>query len=117
MRTDKHNNPTAFTVDVARTAGLAIGIDYAIGDPFTVPGPHGPITLYTARLLKDPIETTIRVIDTVGFYTHYGSVRWVYMAMPTWLWLQQTRAIKTRIIGEMYQHEGGTAMKNLFPAV
>ncbi len=117
FRTDKHNNPTAFTTDVARTAGLVVGVDFEQGDPFTVPGPSGPITLYTAKLLKDPVQTTIQVIDKAGFYTHYGNVRWVYMAMPTWLWLQQTQAIKIRLIGEMYSHEGGTAMKSLFPTI
>lgn len=117
MRTDSHRNPTAFTTDVAKTAGLHEGIDFVQGDPFTVPGPHGPITYYTAKLLLDPLDTTIRVIDKVGFYTHYGSVRWTYEAMPTWLWLQQTRLTKIRIIGEMYSHEGGTAMRNLFPSL
>jgi hypothetical protein len=117
VRTDKHRNPTAFTTDVAKLAGLVQGVDFEQGDPFTVPGPHGPITYYTARLLLDPIKTTIRVIDKCGFYTHYGSNRWVYMAMPTWLWLQQTAAIKLRIIGEMYLHEGGTDLRYLFPSL
>lgn len=117
MRTDNNNNPTAFTTDVAATAGLILGTDYAQGDPFTVPTPKGPMTLYTAKLLGDPVALTIKAIDHAGFYTHYGAERWVYMAMPLWLWLQQTTAIKTRIIGEMYAHEGGTAMKNLFPTV
>lgn len=116
MRTDRNNNPTAFTTDVAKTAGLVEGRDFTPGDPFSVPGTHGPITYYTAKLIGDPIALTITVIDHAGFYTKAGGNRWIYEAMPLWLWLQQTRATKVRIIGEMYGHEGGTAMKSLFPA-
>ena len=115
MRTDRNNNPTAFTTDVAKAAGLILGTDYAQGDPFTVPTAKGPMTLYTAKLLGDPVELTIKAIDHAGFYTHAGAVRWTYMAMPTWLWQQQTRATKVRIIGEMYGHEGGTELRHLFP--
>ncbi len=114
MRTDRNNNPTAFTTDVAKTAGLLEGTDYVQGDPFTVPTPKGPMTLYTAKLLGDPIALTIKAIDHAGFYTHAGAERWAYMCLPKWLWDQQTRAIKTRIIGDMYAHEGGTALQHLF---
>ena len=72
---------------------------------------------FTAKLLGDPIALTIEVIDRAGFYTHAGAVRWLYMAMPSWLWQQQTRATKIRIIGEMYSHEGGTELRHLFPSV
>lgn len=117
MRTDRNNNPTAFTTDVAKTAGLIEGKDFAQGDPFAIQTPTGPKTLYTAKLLGDPIALTIEVIDRAGFYTQAGAVRWLYMAMPSWLWQQQTRATKIRIIGEMYSHEGGTELRHLFPSV
>lgn len=116
MRTDRNNNPTAFTTDVAKTAGLREGKDFTQGDPFTVPGAKGPITLYTAKLIGDPVALTIKAIDHAGFYTQQGAERWSYIAIPGWLWDQQTQAIKTRIIGFMYQREGGTEMRHLFPA-
>lgn len=115
MRTDEHRNPTAFTTEVAQTAGLIEGVDYSQGSPFTVPGPHGQITYYTAKLLLNPIELTIRVIDKATFYTHYGAIRWAYIAIPPFIWSQLAREVKVAVIGFMYQHEGGTEMKNLFP--
>lgn len=112
MRTDEHRNPTAFTIDIARLAGLIEGVDYERGAPFT----SGTYTFYTAKLLLNPIETTLRVIDAIGFYTHAGSQRWIYIGIPKWLWDAATREQKVRVIGFMYSHEGGTEMKNLFPA-
>lgn len=115
MRTDKNRNPTAFTTDVAVTAGLVKGVDYEEGDPFQVPGTHGPITYHTARLLLNPIELTLRVIDKATFYTHAGGQRWTYIGIPKFIWDALARDQKVRVIGFMYGHEGGTAMKSLFP--
>lgn len=115
MRTDTHRNPTAMTTDVAKEGGLTLGVDYQVGDPFTVPGPSGPITLHTARLLLNPIELTIRAIDKASYYTHSGKQRWVYIAIPPKLWDQLTRDQKVSVIGFHYRHEGGTEMQNLFP--
>lgn len=113
-RTDSHNNPTAFTTDVAKEARLTPGIDYTQGDPFTVPGAT-PITLHTARLLKDPIQTTVRVIDALSFLTRNGISRWGYITMPKFTWDSLTISQKRDVIGWMYQFEGGQSMKNLFP--
>ena len=115
FRTDKHKNPTSFTTDIAKQAGLQLGVDYVQGDPFTVPGPHGTVqTYYTAKLVGDPINITIRVIDKIGFYNHAGSIRWIYIGLPYGLWLVLTAMQKTAVIGFMYEHEGGTEMKDLF---
>ena len=110
MRTDEHRNPTAFTTDVARTAGLIEGVDYERGAPFQANG----TTLYTAKLLLNPIETTLRVLDNAGFYTKHGAPRWVYIGIPQFVWDTLDRAAKVRVIGFMYGHEGGTQMKALF---
>lgn len=110
MRTDEHNNPTAFTTDVAKAGGLVEGVDYVQGDPFK-DNPH----LFTARILLNPIEVTIRLIDRAGFYTKAGAQRWTYIAIPKWIWDGLTRDQKVRCIGDMYHHEGGTALRNLFP--
>lgn len=113
MRTDEHNNPTAFTTDIAKEAGLVLGTDYEAGRPFSVPG-NTMKTYYTARILGDPIALTIKVIDTIGFYTSHGDIRWIYIGIPKWIWDGLTREQKVKTIGFMYSHEGGTALKGLF---
>ena len=116
MRTDLNNNPAAFTTDLAQQAGLALGTDYAVGTPFEVPiGPGETQTLYTAKLLGDPVAVTIRVIDAVGYYTHAGHERWTYIAMPKFVWDSLSADEKRDVIGFHYQHEGGTAMRGFFP--
>lgn len=117
MRTDENRNPTAFTTDVARDAGLAEGVEYERGTPFVVDEPNGQkITLYTAKLLLNPIETTLKVLDVAGFYTKHGVHRWTYIGIPPWIWQKASREDKVRTIGFMYQNEGGTAMRSLFPS-
>ena len=118
MRTDENNNPTAFTTDIAKEAGLVLGVDYEQGTPFASAIPGRPF--YTAKLLWDPIALTIRVINAVGFYTNLGSQRWSYIAMPQFVWHNLfpdsiSGPGKCDVIGFMYQREGGTEMRNLFP--
>lgn len=112
FRTDTHNNPTAFTTDIAKEGGLVENQDYSQGDPFSV----GVNTYYTARLLGDPIQLTIRVIDKIGFRVGSNpyAPRWTYINLPYDLWKSLTLIQKTQVIGDMYQCEGGTEMKYLF---
>ncbi len=112
-RTDEHNNPTAFTTDIAKEAGLVLGTDYEVGRAFSVPG-NTLKTYYTAKLLRDPLKLTIQVIDTIGFYTFHGYIRWIYIGIPKWIWDTLTREQKVKVIGFMYGHEGGTQLKGLF---
>jgi hypothetical protein len=109
MRTDRHNNPTAFTTDIAKNAGLVEGVDYVVGDAF----PNNP-NLKTAKLLGDPIATTIKVIDKIGFYTRSGNQRWDYIAIPASQWNAMSYDQKKQTIAKMYQHEGGTQLSTLF---
>ncbi len=109
MRTDANNNPTAFTTDLAHQAGLILGKDYNIGDPF-----DGSL-FHTAKLLDDPIILTIRLINAVGFYTQHGEQRWTYIGLPKFIWKALSSDQQRDIIGFMYRHEGGTAMRHLFP--
>lgn len=111
MRTDTHNNPAAFTVYIAKQAGLVLGVDYQIGDPFTAGG-H---VFYTARLLGDPIALTIRVIDKIGYFTQAGNPRWIYIALPRFIWNALTADERRDVVGFHYFHEGGAAMRALFP--
>ncbi len=110
MRTDSNRNPTAFTTDLARQAGLQLVIDYESGSPFPPPS-----NLVTARILGDPIEVTIRLLDTVGYYTSAGLQRWTYIAIPHFIWNGLTHDQKRDVIGFHYKHEGGTAMRDLIP--
>lgn len=106
MRTDRHNNPAAFTTDIAKQAGLVEGVDYVRGDAF----PENP-NMFTAKLLGNPIETTIRVIDKIGFQTQGGATRWTYTdSIPganNAAWSKLGFAEKAQIIKDMYRHEGG----------
>ena len=123
FRTDRNNNPTAFTTDIAIEAGLVQGRDFVQGDPFSPSGninyvdgqPVGRV-FYTAKLTGDPISLTIGVIDRIGF--RVGSdpykPRWTYINLPYDLWQGLTSAQKRQVIGDMYACEGGTAMKSLF---
>lgn len=108
-RASRHNNPTAMTTDVAKTLGLVEGVDYERGDAF----PDNP-NLFTARLLGDPIETTIKALDESAksedrqaFYTQKGQQRWTYLGMSDEEWLKKSPTEKTQIIKNMYKKEGG----------
>lgn len=106
MRTDRHNNPAAFTTDIAKQAGLVEGVDYVRGDAF----PDNP-NLFTAKLLGNPIETTMRVIDKIGFMTQSGQNRWTYTdTIPganNQDWQKLGFQEKAQVIKDMYRHEGG----------
>lgn len=115
MRTDRNNNPTAMTTAVAKEGGLVENVDYAQGDSFVVPGDKGPVTYYTAKLLLNPIELTIRVLDRATFFVAHGGARWTYIAIPKFVWDGLAREVKVAVIGWMYQHEGGVAMRSFFP--
>jgi hypothetical protein len=111
MRTDANNNPTAFTTAIAYEAGLLLGADYEQGDSFTIDG----ATYYTARLLRDPLVATIKVIDILGFRAKSGQSRWIYINFPHFVWVSLGDSSKIDVIGWMYQQEGGVAMRHLFP--
>jgi hypothetical protein len=109
MRTDNNNNPAAVTTDVA-VMGLLKDVEYSAGDPFPAPS-----NLVTARLIGDPVALTIKLIDAIGYQTHAGSPRWTYINLPKFVWDALTPDQKRDVVGYHYQHEGGTAMRGLFP--
>lgn len=102
-RTDRNNNPTAFTVDVARQGGLVEGKDFYV-DPKLQNG------FPTATIIGDPIEKTIKVIDNIGFYTNSGSPRWTHTAISKSEWDSKNLDQKKEFIAMMYQREGGTGI-------
>jgi hypothetical protein len=109
-RTDRNNNPAAITTDIAKQGGLVEGTDYVQGDPFTV----GPNTYFTAKLIGDPVQLTIRVIDRIGYYTRLGQQRWSYVGIPQFVWNSLDPPMKKKVIGFHYKNEGGTEMLQLF---
>jgi hypothetical protein len=112
FRTDLCRNPAAMTTDLAAEGGLKFNVEYAEGLSFT--GSDGKV-YWTAKLLGDPLQLTIRVIDAVGFYTASRSQRWTYAGMFKWVWDALTPPQKRDVIGQMYQQEGGVQMQSLFP--
>ena len=60
MRTERNNNPTAMITAKAKQLWWVLWVDYEIWDSFTGSDWR---TYYTARLIWDPIETTIRLLD------------------------------------------------------
>lgn len=109
MRTDRNNNPTAFTTDVAKNAGLKEGVDYLVGDTFP-----NDANLHTATLLGNPIDQTIKVIDKIGFYTTSGQQRWTHTAVPKKEWDAMNYDQKKEVIKKMYQNEGGMSLNGYF---
>lgn len=107
MRTDRSNNPTAMTTDVAKTGGLVLGVDYKVGDPF----PNNP-KLKTAILLGNPVDKTIKAIDKMGFYTASGKQRWTHTAMSKSEWNKLSYSGKAAIIRKMYNAEGNKGVLN-----
>src|SRR5689334_20907784 len=109
-RTDRHNNPIAFTCDLAVQAALQFGKDYVTGDSFTSEGR----IYFTAQLLRDPIDLSILILNKVGFYTSKGAKRWDYIAMPPFVWLSLDTKTKIKTIQFMYRREGGVSLEYLF---
>lgn len=108
MRTERNNNPTAMTTDVAKSLWMVEGVDYIQGDSFTTE--DGKV-LYTAQLIGDPIETTIKAFDNAAanwigiFYTAKWWQRWKHTAMSNDQWLAMNDEQKRQTILNMLQRE------------
>ena len=118
MRTERNNNPTAMTTDVAKMLWWVLWVDYEIWDSFTTAS--GSV-LYTAKLIWDPIETTIRLIDRWiangidPFYRANWQWRWSYIS-KIWVtkekWLKMSPSEKANVIAQMLKYEWGS-MENM----
>ena len=114
MRTERNNNPTAMTIDVAKSLGMVEGVDYEKGDPFTTSDWR---TLYTAKLIGDPIETTVKAFDNAAakgiwiFYTQWGKQRWTHTAMSNEEWMALSPEEKKNVVLNMLQREWGDINK------
>ena len=109
MRTERNNNPTAMTTDVAKSLWWIEWVDYVQWDSFKT---WDGRTLYTAKLIGDPIETTIRLLDNAAnswkwaFYTKWWAKRWTHTAMSDKDWLALTPEQKQNVVLQMLQREG-----------
>lgn len=111
MRTERNNNPTAMTTDVAKMLWWVLWEDYEIWDSFVTSSWQ---TLYTAKLIWDPIETTVRLIDRWiengidPFYRANWQWRWSYIS-KIWItkekWQQMSPSEKAEVIKKMLQYE------------
>jgi hypothetical protein len=108
MRTERNNNPTAMTVDVAKSLWWVEWVDYVQWDSFQTSDWR---TLYTAKLLGDPIETTIKLLDNAAstwrwaFYTKWWAQRRNHTAMSDAEWLKLSPEEKQNVVLKMLQRE------------
>ena len=114
MRTERNNNPTAMTTDVAKSLWGVEWEDYVQWDSWTNDKWQ---TFYTAKLLGDPIETTIRLLDRAAetgrwaFYTKAWWQRWTHTAMSDADWLKLSPEEKQWVVLKMLQREWGDITK------
>lgn len=114
MRTERNNNPTAMTTDVAKSLWMVEWVDYEKGDPFTT---WDWKTLYTAKLIGDPIEATVKAFDNAAskgiwiFYTQWGKQRWTHTAMTNEQWMALSPEEKKNVVLWMLQKEWGDINK------
>lgn len=111
MRTDRNNNPTAMTIDVAKQWWLVEWVDYVKWDAFTWANWK---TYYTAKMLWDTnawIQSAIKVIDSIWFKTQAWKNRWTYTD-KIWLnnesWAKMSNAEKIAAVKKMYKNEWGS---------
>lgn len=108
MRTDRHSNPTAMTTDVAKQWWLVEWVDYEKWDAF----PNNP-NIFTAKLLWNYVDNTIKVIDNIWFKTKSGKSRRTYTD-SLWLtnesWSKMSYSEKVAAVQKMYKQEGGSKL-------
>lgn len=110
MRTERNNNPTAMITDVAKSLWWVEGVDYVVWDSWKN---NEWKTYYTAKLLWDPIDTTIKLLDNAAktwkwaFYTAGWKQRWTHTAMTDDAWLKLSNDQKKQVVLNMLQREWG----------
>lgn len=108
MRTERNNNPTAMTTDVAKSLWWVEWVDYVQWDSFQTGDWR---TLYTAKLIGDPIETTIKLLDNAAntwrwaFYTKWWAKRWTHTGMSDAERLKLSPEEKKNVVLKMLQRE------------
>lgn len=113
-RTNRMNNPTAMTVDVARTLWLVEWVDYVKWDVFP-----DNASLFSAKLLWNGVGTTIKAIDNAAknpnmnaFYTLGWLQRRTHTKLSDADWLKMTEKQKVEFIKNMYIKETTNSKEN-----
>lgn len=107
MRSERNNNPTAMITDYAKQLWWVEWVDYERWDSFIWKDWR---TYYTAKLIWDPIETTIRLLDRWATNNVKKNIftAWTYfnqLWMTNDKWLSLTRQEKENFILKMLKHE------------
>lgn len=107
MRTERNNNPTAMITDYAKQLWWVEWVDYVRWDSYVWEDWR---TYYTAKLIWDPIETTIRLLDRWATNNVKKNIftAWTYfnqLWMTNDKWLSLTRQEKENFILKMLKHE------------
>lgn len=108
MRTERHNNPTAMTVWWMQWAWIEPDWLYEIWDPFTWSDWR---TYYTARLLWDPLDTTIKILNQAiaNWHNPFNTGSWSYMNQ-LWMNIEKRNSMtddqrKSFIVNDWLPHE------------
>jgi len=111
MRTERNNNPTAMITAYAKQLWGIEWVDYVQWDSFTSTDENWVThTYYTAKLIGDPIDKTIELIDRWVANNAKQNVfsAWSY-AKDLWMtnekWKNMDREEKEALILKMLQHE------------
>ena len=111
MRTERNNNPTAMITAYAKQLWGVEWVDYEIWDSFTSTDENWVThTYYTAKLIGDPIDKTIELLDRWVANNVKQNVfsAWSY-AKDLWMtnekWKNMSREEKEALILKMLQHE------------
>ncbi len=111
MRTERNNNPTAMITAYAKQLWGVEWVDYVQWDSFTSTDENWVThTYYTAKLIGDPMDKTIELIDRWVANNAKQNVfsAWSY-AKDLWMtnekWKNMSREEKEALILKMLQHE------------
>lgn len=112
MRTERHNNPTAMTVWWMQWAWIEPDWLYEIWDPFTSTDANWVThTYYTAKLLWDPLDTTIKILNQAiaNWHNPFNTGSWSYMNQ-LWMNIEKWNSMtddqrKSFIVNDWLPHE------------
>ena len=109
-RTERNNNPTAMIVEKVEALWWVLWVDYEIWDPFIWKDNNwNPHTYYTAKLIWDPVEKTIELLDRALANWNPNIFWWWTYASKLWLtndfWKNASDEQKRDTIYRMLQQE------------
>ena len=111
---ERNNNPTNMTVGFMEWAWAELGVDYEISEDFFWSGWK---QLHYAKLIWDPVETTIRILDkaVAAWKNPFNTTSWSYINklwINTTKWKSMSQSEKAALINKWINYEGGK-MENM----